>query len=309
MTDDHDAGFAAGPSGPPIPGPPAPGQPTTGPPTPGQPTTGSPTPGPPTTGSPTLGPPTLAATQVRPRLPLWPVLAALLLIVAIAAGLTIHLARSGALTIVGITNGDTERSLNWSGYVASHARFTSVTATWIVPAVRSTSEPGATASFWVGLDGRDGRSLQQIGTTSSFSGAERRYGAWWEMLPGPSIDVPLTIAPGDSVTASVVADGQGSFLLSLSDNTNGQRFTTRQVDAAAPLSSAEVVAEAPSSAQGLLPLADFGAVRFAGVRANGRPLAQFDSSRVIMTSGSRTVAAASALSRSGTEFTVAWERP
>jgi Peptidase A4 family len=237
------------------------------------------------------------------------VLAALLLIVAIAAGLTIHLARSGALTILGITNGDTESSLNWSGYVVSHARFTSVTATWTVPAVRSISDPGATASFWVGLDGRDGRSLQQIGTTSGVTGATRHYGAWWEMLPGPAVDVPVAVAPGDSITASVVADGQGSFLLSLSDNTNGQRFTTRQVDAAAPLSSAEVVAEAPSSRDGLLPLADFGAVHFAGARANGRPLGDFESSRVIMTSGSRTLASASALSPRGTAFTVFWTRP
>ena len=89
-------------------------------------------------------------------------------------------------------------------------------------------------------------------------------------------------------------------MLSLSDNTNGQRFTTRQVDAAATLSSAEVVAEAPSSRDGLLPLADFGAVHFAGARANGRPLGDFASSRVIMTSGSRTLASASALSRTGT---------
>ncbi len=273
MADDHDPGVAAGPPGSPAP----------------------------------------ISNLPRPRLPLWPVLAALLLIVAIATGLTIHLARSGALTLMGITNGDTESSLNWSGYLVSHARFTSVTATWTVPAVLSTSDSRATASFWVGLDGRDGRSLQQIGTTSgatgSMTGPAARYGAWWEMLPGPAVDVPVTIAPGDSITASVVADGHGTFLLSLSDNTNGQRFTTRQVDAAATLSSAEVVAEAPSSADGLLPLADFGVVHFVGARANGKPLATFALSRVIMTSGPRTVAAASPLSRTGTDFTVAWERP
>ena len=247
--------------------------------------------------------------EPRVRLPLWPVLAALLLLVAIAAVLTVHLARSGANTIFGAGSGDTESSLNWSGYIATHARFRTVTASWIVPAVRTTSDPRAAASFWVGLDGRDGHSLQQIGTTSGMSGAAPYYGAWWEMLPGPSVEVPMTIAAGDSITASVVAGGGGTFLLSLIDTTNGQRFSTRQVDAAAPLSSAEVVAEAPTSAGGLLPLADFGTVRFTGVRANGRPLGTFDWSKVNMVTGARTLASTSALSAAGAGFTVAWDRP
>jgi hypothetical protein len=253
--------------------------------------------------------PEFVSVQPRARVALWPVFVSLLLLVGIAAGLTVDLTRSGAVTLLGVRNGDTESSLNWSGYLAAHARFMSITASWTVPAVRSTSDPRATASFWVGLDGHDGRSLQQIGTTSGMMGAAPHYGAWWEMLPGPSVDVPMTIAPGDSVTASVVADGRGTFLLSLSDNTNGQRFATRQVDAAASLSSAEVVAEAPSSAGGLLPLADFGAVHFVGARANGRPLGTFDWSKVDMTSGSRTMASASALSADGTSFTVVSDRP
>jgi hypothetical protein len=128
------------------------------------------------------------------------------------------------------------------------------------------------------------------------------------MLPGPAMDVPMTIAPGDSVTAGVVADG-GSFTLSLRDTTNGQHFETRQVDAAASLSSAEVVAEAPTSAGGLLPLADFGAVRFVDARANGHPLGAFAWSRVNMMVGSSRQATASALSADGAGFTVVWNKP
>ena len=251
----------------------------------------------------------LIPPEPRIRLPLWPVFAALLLLVGIAASLTVHLARSGADTLFGVRAGDTESSLNWSGYMVSHARFRSVTASWTVPAVRSTAGPRATASFWVGLDGRDGRGLQQIGTTSGMMGVAPHYGAWWEMLPGPSVDVAMAIKPGDSITASVTADGHGSFLLSLRDNTSGQRFTTRQLNATAPLSSAEVVAEAPSSAGGLLPLADFGAVHFVGARANGRPLGTFDWSKVNMISNSWTLASASTLSSDGTGFTVVWDRP
>jgi hypothetical protein len=249
------------------------------------------------------------APPVRYRSPLWGLMAGLLLIVTIAVVLTLGLSRSGAVTILGVRSGDTESSLNWAGYVASHARFTSVTATWTVPAVRATSDPRATASFWVGLDGRASHDLQQIGTTSGMSVGGPRYEAWWEMLPGPAVDVPITIAAGDSVTARVVADGGGTFTLSLRDNTSGRQFSTRQVDAAAKLSSAEVVTEAPSSSQGLLPLADFGRVRFSDARANGRPLGAFVWSRVNMTTGTTRQATPSELSAGGSSFAVVWDKP
>ena len=249
------------------------------------------------------------ALPARRRPPLWPVLAGLLTIVAIAAAMTLGLARSGAVTIFGAPTGDTESSLNWAGYLASHGRFTSVSATWTVSAVRATSDPSATASFWVGLDGRDSRSLQQIGTTSGMVGGAPYYGVWWEMLPGPAVDVPLTIAPGDTITASVVADGRGTFILSLRDVTSGLGFSTRQVDAAAALSSAEVVTEAPTSTNGLLPLADFGAVRFVAVQVNGRPLGASAWSRVNMTAGPSRQATTSALTAGGSRFTVVWNKP
>jgi len=241
--------------------------------------------------------------------PIWPVMTGLLVIVAIAAAMTLGLTRSGALTIVAGRHGDTESSLNWAGYVTSHDRFRSVTATWKVPAVRTVSDPQATASFWVGLDGRDSHSLQQIGTTSGTVDGTPHYGAWWEMLPGPAVDVPMTISPGDTITASVAADGHGTFTLSLHDATNGQRFVTRQVDAAARLSSAEVVTEAPSTANGQLPLADFGTVRFIDARANGRPLNAFHWSKVDMTGSTGKLATASDLSHGGSSFTVVRNRP
>ena len=215
------------------------------------------------------------------RLPLWPVLVGLVLVVALAAAMVLGLARSGAATLFGGV-GDTEDSLNWAGYLVSHGRFTSVTATWVVPVARDSTGPGATASFWVGLDGRDSHSLQQIGTISTLTAAGPLYGVWWEMLPGPAVDVPMTVAAGDVVGARVASDGRGAFTLSLRDATNGQRFVTRQADAAATLSSADVVTEAPSASSGQVPLADFGTVRFTHVRVNGRPLGALPWSKVNM---------------------------
>jgi Peptidase A4 family len=241
------------------------------------------------------------------RLPLWPVLVGLVLVVALAAAMVLGLARSGAATLFGGA-GDTEESLNWAGYLVSHGRFTSVTATWVVPAARDTTPAGATASFWVGLNGGDSRSLEQIGTISALTGFGPRYGVWWEMLPGPAVDAPMAIAPGDLVTATVASDGHGAFTLSLRDATNGQRFVTSQSDTAGTPASAEVVTEAPSASRGQVPLADFGTVRFSHVRVNGRPLGKLPWSKVDMVVEGRRQAGASALAAGGSSFTVSWHK-
>jgi Peptidase A4 family len=241
------------------------------------------------------------------RLPLWPVLIGLVLVVALAAAMVLGLARSGAATLFGGT-GDTEESLNWAGYLVSHGRFSSVTATWVVPVARDTTGPGAAASFWVGLSGRDGHSLEQLGTTSAFTGLGPRYGVWWEMLPGPAVDAPMTVAPGDAVTATVTSDGRGAFTLRLRDATNGQRFAITQTDALAAPTSAEVVTEAPSSSSGQVPLADFGTVRFSHVRVNGRPLGALHWSKVNMVIDGRRQADASALSAGASGFAVSWSK-
>jgi hypothetical protein len=244
-----------------------------------------------------------AAFPVPARLPLWPVLAGLVLVVALATAMVLGLAHSGAATLFGGV-GDTEDSQNWAGYLVSHGRFTSVTATWAVPVARDTTQAGATASFWVGLDGRDSHDLQQIGTISALTAGGPLYGVWWEMLPGPAVDAPMAVAPGDVVTATVTSDGRGAFTLSLRDASNGQHFATRQTDATATLSSAEVVTEAPSSSSGQVPLADFGSVLFSHVRVNGRPLGALDWSKVNMVVDARRQAGASALSAGGSSFTV-----
>jgi len=248
-------------------------------------------------------PPALA----RPRPLLWPVVLGLLLVTGMGLGMVLGLSRSAAVTLFGNGSGE-ESSLNWAGYVAIDGHFTSVSATWTVPAVRAGSMPGSAASFWVGLDGRSERSLQQIGTTSASYRIGPRYGAWWEMLPGPATDVPLAIAPGDVVSASVTSDGRGAFTLSLRDRTRGESFSVRRVDRAAPLTSAEVVVEAPAAVTGQLPLAAFGAVRFTDARVNGRPLGSFAWSRVDMTVASHHQAGPSPLSDGGSAFTVTRQR-
>jgi hypothetical protein len=162
-------------------------------------------------------------------------------------------------------------STNWSGYAAygSPNSFNGVTATWVQPAVDCSSGSTNTySSFWVGLDGYSSSTVEQLGTEGDCSSGVAHYYSWWEMYPHPGYYAGVTVTPNDSYTASVTAAGKGTFTLTLVDTTSGQRFSTTQKLPSAKRASAEVIAEAPWSG-GVLPLANFGTVRFTGATANG----------------------------------------
>jgi len=194
-------------------------------------------------------------------------------------------------------------STNWAGYSATGARFTSVSASWKQPAVTCTSAT-AYSSFWVGLDGDGTNTVEQIGTDADCSGGKAVYYAWYEMYPKFPVNLSLTINPGDTVSAKVTTDGNGTFTLSIRDTTTGGSFTTTQKLKHAKLGSAEVIAEAPSSG-GVLPLANFGSVGFSAATVNGQPIGSFNPDRIDMVSGTTTKATTSALS-GGTAFSVKW---
>ena len=79
-------------------------------------------------------------------------------------------------------------SANWSGYDDStDGPFTSVTATWTQPPVRRAGATFTDAAFWVGLDGDNSDTVEQIGT-EGYSEGVVGYDAWYEMYPN---------APGD----------------------------------------------------------------------------------------------------------------
>lgn len=196
-------------------------------------------------------------------------------------------------------------STNWAGYSATGGTFTSVSATWKQPAATCTSAT-AYSSFWVGLDGDGTNTVEQIGTDADCSGGKPVYYAWYEMYPKFPVNLSLTINPGDTVSAKVTTDGNGTFTLTIRDTTNGGSFTTTQKLRRAKLGSAEVIAEAPSSG-GLLPLANFGSVGFSAATVNGQPIGSFNPDRIDMVSGTTTKATASALS-GGTAFSVKWNQ-
>jgi peptidase A4-like protein len=64
------------------------------------------------------------------------------------------------------------------------------------------------------------------------------------------------------MSAEAKATGHGGFTVTITDVTNGHSFSTSAKVNRAQQSSAEWIAEAPSSSGGILPLADFGTVNF-----------------------------------------------
>lgn len=163
-------------------------------------------------------------------------------------------------------------STNWSGYAVQTSltspqsnAVTDVIGSWTVPAV-SSGVKNTYSSFWVGIDGYSDGTVEQIGTDSDTnSRGQPIYYAWYEMYPAYPFNIPLSIIPGDTITAEVSYIGSNQYTLTITDSRSGT-YSTTQTLSGAQRSSAEWIAEAPSSGR-VLPLANFGTVTFTGCKA------------------------------------------
>jgi hypothetical protein len=195
-------------------------------------------------------------------------------------------------------------STNWSGYAVTGSRYTSVSASWTEPSVSCSGT--AYSSFWVGLDGDTSGTVEQTGTDADCSGSTPQYYAWYEMYPKYPVNLSGTVRPGDHLSASVTTNGSGAFTLTITDSTQGWTNTTNARLKSASLASAEVIAEAPSSRSGVLPLANFGSVGFSGATVNGVSMDTLSGlDPITMASGSMVKAQPSNMSNGS--FTVTWK--
>jgi Peptidase A4 family len=247
-------------------------------------------------------------------------------------------------------------SANWSGYAVTGptSSVTYAAGSWIVPA--STCPVGAShhratpeyAAFWVGIDGWSSNTVEQIGTDSDCYDGTPSYYAWYEMYPQASYNASCTaqeehkgtcsqvgnmtsLKPGDVISASVTYNASdNNFTLAISDLSSGASFSITLTPKGTPQrSSAEWIAEAPSSSSAVLPLADFGAVNFgdystqvpltcyatvAGVAgpisigsfANDSAYGISLWSSTMVTNSGAAMATPSALSADGSSFSVTW---
>ncbi len=197
-------------------------------------------------------------------------------------------------------------SLNWAGYDDIGGSYTSVSASWVQPAVTCSSRKSSCSSFWVGLDGDGSNSVEQTGTEADCSHGQAVYSSWYEFYPAFPVNYPDTVAPGDSFTASATYAGGSSYTLVLRNNTRGWTRTTTGSAPGAANASAEVIAEAPSSGS-VLPLANFGSMTFTDATVNGSALGSVPTTQplTMVTSGGTVKCSVSALS-GGTSFTATW---
>ena len=197
-------------------------------------------------------------------------------------------------------------STNWSGYAVTGGPFTQVSSSWTQPTATCTGST-AYSSFWVGLDGDTSSTVEQTGTDADCSGSTPQYYAWYEMYPKFPTNLNKPVQPGDHLSASVTTDGRGNFTLTISDSTQGWTNVKTAKLRSAKLSSAEVIAEAPSSSGGVLPLANFGTVSFSGATANGALLTSSTKNidPITMQSGSTVKAKPSSISNGA--FSVTWQ--
>jgi Peptidase A4 family len=218
-----------------------------------------------------------------------------------------HTAEIGGLTRV--------KSLNWSGYADDHSAgntYATATGSWKEPKVSCTSKTSY-AAFWAGIDGYSSSSVEQDGTLAQCYHGAAYYYTWWEMYPANAIQVAgSSVRPGDAISASVVRSGT-SFTLKVTDATHpANSFSTTQTCSACANSSAEWIAEAPSSGGRILPLANFGSWTESGATVKSGSvsgvISTFPDDQLTMVDKAGTIKAQpGALNGGGNGFTVTWK--
>jgi hypothetical protein len=126
------------------------------------------------------------------------------------------------------------------------------------------------------------------------------------MYPASPVYFNNTVAAGDTIVSRVTATSSGAFTLYLADTTRGWSHTVNQTNSSLARSSAEVIAEAPSSSSGVLPLANFGTVTFTGSTVNGGSLGASNPTSITMVTSSGTTKASVSGISGGTSFSSTW---
>jgi Peptidase A4 family len=211
----------------------------------------------------------------------------------------------------GLTN---VQSTNWSGYADTGSSFSKVSASWTEPSATCSSRSEQLAAFWVGIDGYSSNSVEQDGTLIECYQRKAYQYTWWEMYPTNAIQVVgQTLAAGDAITSTVTRSGT-TYTLSVTDSTHtADSFTETETCSSCANTSAEWIAEAPSSSSSVYPLADFGSWTASSASvtegSTSGVISSFTDDEITMVDSSgQTKALPGSLNSSGNSFPVTWER-
>jgi Peptidase A4 family len=180
------------------------------------------------------------------------------------------------------------QSSNWFGYnqgtlEKGNTLFNSITGDWTVPAATQHNAGQAeNSSDWIGIGGgcidagctATDNTLIQTGTEQDVSttGAAS-YGAWWEIIPGPSINISNPVSAGDHMHADVTEAIPNSnvWKITLQDTTKGWTFT-QTVPYSSTHGSAEWIEETPlllGTNAGFAALPNLSNPAFSSAKVNG----------------------------------------
>jgi hypothetical protein len=166
-------------------------------------------------------------------------------------------------------------SPNWSGYAEDAGPFTAVTGTFNVPYLEAGIPTAGRVSEWVGIDGglSGDTSLIQAGVDEYPDASDPSLfyiQPWWEILPAAQTNITsIVVGAGNQVTVTIGQISGTEWEITLTDDTNGQSFSTDQTYTG-PESTAEWIVEAPEANGQITTLApyspdvDFSDLRFTG---------------------------------------------
>jgi hypothetical protein len=178
------------------------------------------------------------------------------------------------------------QSSNWFGYnqgalEPGKGLFSSITGNWTVPtASQHTSGQDESSSDWIGIGGgcmdtsctTTDSTLIQTGTEQDVSAnGTASYSAWYELIPAPSINISMTVQPGDQMHADITQTVPGVWTITLQDLTRGENFSTT-VPYTSTEGSAEWIEETPlllGTNAGFAALPNLSKVAFTSATANG----------------------------------------
>jgi hypothetical protein len=185
---------------------------------------------------------------------------------------------------------NTNQSTNWFGYNQGSLelggkQFNAITGDWVVPtATQHTAGQAENSSDWIGIGGGcvdaactvGDNTLIQTGTEQDVdANGTASYGAWWEVIPGPSIEITnMTIKPGDHMHSSIaeLVPGSNVWTIVLQNVTRGQTFSQTVPYTSSHL-TAEWIEETPlllSTSPGLASLPNLTSPAFTKATTNGQ---------------------------------------
>lgn len=196
------------------------------------------------------------------------------------------------------------RSTNWSGYLATGGNFSTVSGSWVVPSVTGPIGIESGDGSWIGIGGVTSGDLIQTGTLHFVNpDGSKVYGVFYEILPASATIITMSVSPGDLISASITETSLNQWLVSISNLTTGNNFSTN-LSYVSLHSSAEWVEEDPSySSGGQVPFANFGTVTFSGCNSTVDSylynIADIGASPITMLASGSPVATPSVISGSG----------